>query len=124
MGDGLINLVGNIEVGIVLGSEITYGWKMIQELGNNDYDLIILKRSKTIFDKVLRKAKINSIFLEKKEGRKHTEEEKQTMSNLATGKQIGENNGFYGRQHTEETKEIIRKKRLAYLEAKRNINAD
>ncbi len=52
---------------------------------------------------------------EAKKGSKHTEETKLKISNMVKGKNVGEDNHFYGKHHTEETKEKIRmsqKKRL------------
>jgi len=49
------------------------------------------------------------------EGRKHTEETKQKLSEIRKNKYTGEDNPFFGKQHTEETKEKIRKKNIGNI---------
>jgi very-short-patch-repair endonuclease len=43
-------------------------------------------------------------------GKKHSDKTKEIISTKATGRNIGELNGFFGKHHSEETKAILRKK--------------
>ena len=48
----------------------------------------------------------------KGKGCKHREESKQKMSEIRKNKNTGENNSFFGKHHSEETKQKIREKIL------------